>query len=217
MLAVGDAAAKADGAPETEAAPGVALWVAPPLTPPDSPSQPPTTSDAPSAVATTIPDRDRSEATGRRRAAVRRVTGRAMLMRRYRGGPSRPFTLEVTMIESLRFLGVRTAAFHETVALYRDAFGLEPVLERPGAAWFRARDGSSIHVYAADDADHDFFGEGPVVGLAVGDFDATRAARVAAGIGFIGEPQRDAGVAWNHYRGPDGNVYEIIGPDRSRA
>jgi hypothetical protein len=38
------------------------------------------------------------------------------------------------MIESLRFLGVRTAAFNETVALYRDAFGLEPVLERPGAA-----------------------------------------------------------------------------------
>jgi hypothetical protein len=34
----------------------------------------------------------------------------------------------------------------------------------------------------------------------------------AAGIEFIGEPQRDAGVAWNHYRGPDGNVYEIIGP-----
>ena len=118
------------------------------------------------------------------------------------------------MIESLRFLGVRTAAFDETVALYRDAFGLEPVLERAGAAWFRARDGSSIHVYAADDPDHDFFDAGPVVGLQVADFEATRAALVAAGIGFIGEPQRDGGVAWNHYRGPDGNVYEIIGPDR---
>ena len=28
------------------------------------------------------------------------------------------------------------------------------------------------------------------------------------------EPQRDGGSAWNHYRGPDGNVYEIIGPNR---
>ena len=40
---------------------------------------------------------------------------------------------------------------------------------------------------------------------------------VAAGIAFIGDPQRDGGVAWNHYRGPDGNVYEIIGPDRGVA
>jgi len=29
----------------------------------------------------------------------------------------------------------------------------------------------------------------------------------------VGEPQRDGGSAWNHFRGPDGNVYEIIGPD----
>lgn len=119
------------------------------------------------------------------------------------------------MIRSLRFLGVRTAAFAETVALYRDVLGLEPSLDRPGAAWFHATDGASIHVYAADDADHDFFGTGPVVGLEVDDFDAARAAMTTAGVEFIGEPQRDGGVAWNHYRGPDGNVYEIVGPDRS--
>jgi catechol 2,3-dioxygenase-like lactoylglutathione lyase family enzyme len=117
------------------------------------------------------------------------------------------------MIRSLRFLGIRTAAFAETVALYRDVLGMKPALDRPGAAWFHAGDGASIHVYAADDADHEFFGSGPVVGLEVDDFDAARAAMTAAGIEFIGEPQRDAGVAWNHYRGPDGNVYEIIGSD----
>ena len=121
------------------------------------------------------------------------------------------------MIRSLRFLGVRTAAFAETVALYRDVLEIEPALVRAGAAWFRAEDGSSIHVYANDDADHEFFGTGPVVGLEVDDFEAARAAMVAAGIEFIGDPQRDAGVVWNHYRGPDGNVYEIIGPDRSEA
>ena len=121
------------------------------------------------------------------------------------------------MVRSLGFLGIRTAAFDETAALYRDVLGLEPVLERPGAAWFRADDGTAIHVYAADDADHDFFGEGPVVGLVVDDFRATRDRMVAAGIEFIGEPQRDDGTAWNHYRGPDGNLYEIIGPDRSAS
>jgi len=121
------------------------------------------------------------------------------------------------MIRSLRFLGVRTAAFDQTVALYRDVLGLTAVHEGPGAAWFRAVDGASIHVYDEDDEDHAFFGSGPVVGLEVEDFDAARAAMVAAGIAFVGEPQRDGGVAWNHFTGPDGSVYEIIGPDRSIA
>jgi catechol 2,3-dioxygenase-like lactoylglutathione lyase family enzyme len=117
------------------------------------------------------------------------------------------------MISSLGFLGVRTAAFAATTALYRDVLGLTPVLERPGPAWFRAADGAQIHVYDATDADHAFFDRGPVVGLVVDDFDAARAAMVEAGIEFIGDPQRDGGTAWNHYRGPDGNLCEIIGPD----
>jgi hypothetical protein len=36
------------------------------------------------------------------------------------------------MIHSVRFLGIRTAAFDAMVGLYRDALGLEPALERPG-------------------------------------------------------------------------------------
>jgi hypothetical protein len=27
------------------------------------------------------------------------------------------------------------------------------------------------------------------------------------------EPQRANGLAWQHFRAPDGDVYEIIGPD----
>jgi catechol 2,3-dioxygenase-like lactoylglutathione lyase family enzyme len=121
------------------------------------------------------------------------------------------------MVESLGFLGVRTDAFDETVALYRDALGMTPIHTAPGAAWFRAGDGSQLHVYGPAEDDHVFFGSAPVVGLVVKDFDAARAALVAAGIAFIGEPQRDGRTAWNHYRGPDGNVYEIMGPDRGAA
>jgi catechol 2,3-dioxygenase-like lactoylglutathione lyase family enzyme len=121
------------------------------------------------------------------------------------------------MVRSLGFLGVRTNAFAEMTALYRDVFGLEPLVETAGAAWFKADDGTSIQVDAAAVADHDFFGQGPVVGLVVDDFDATRDAMISAGIAFIGEPQRDGGIAWNHYRGRDGNVYEIIGADQGAA
>ena len=121
------------------------------------------------------------------------------------------------MVQSLGFLGVRTDAFDETVALYRDALGMTPIHSGPGAAWFRAGDGSQVHVYGPAEDDHAFFGSAPVVGLVVEDFDAARAALVGAGIAFVGEPQRDGTTAWNHYRGPDGNVYEIIGPDRGAA
>jgi hypothetical protein len=115
------------------------------------------------------------------------------------------------MIQSVRFVGLRTAAFAEMTVIYRDVLRLEVTHERPGAAWFRATDGTSIHVYDADDADHDFFGAGPVVGFLVDDFAAARAGLIAAGVEFVGEPQRDGGDVWNHYRAPDGNVYELMG------
>ncbi len=119
------------------------------------------------------------------------------------------------MIRSLGFLGVRTDAYDATTALYRDVLGMTPLHEGPAATWFATTDGSQIHVYDTSDEAHAFFDSGPVVGLVVHDFDASRAAMVAAGIEFIGDPQREGGSAWNHFRGPDGNVYEIVGPDQS--
>ena len=118
------------------------------------------------------------------------------------------------MIQRLGFLGVRTAsadAFAATVALYRDTLGMEPFFEEPAAVWFRSGDGSQIHVYGPGDLDHDFFKAGPVVGLVVDDFVAARAAMVASGVEFIGEPQQAGEALWNHYLGPDGSVYEIMG------
>ena len=117
------------------------------------------------------------------------------------------------MVQSIRFVGVRTDAFQAMTALFRDLLGADAVSVGEGAARFRAADGASIDVYAATDPDHDFFGTGPVVGFRVEDFAGTRTRMVAAGIAFVGEPQRDGGAVWNHFVGPDGNVYEIIGAD----
>lgn len=71
-----------------------------------------------------------------------------------------------------------------------------------------------MHIYGSDDEDHEFFGTAPVVGLAVDSFRAAHAALARAGVEFTyPEPQRADGRAWQHLRAPDGNVYEIIGPD----
>jgi catechol 2,3-dioxygenase-like lactoylglutathione lyase family enzyme len=121
------------------------------------------------------------------------------------------------MVQSIRFVGVRTDALEAMTSLYRDLLGADVVSLDDGVARFRARDGTSIEVYAADDPDHDFFGAGPVVGFRVDDFASTRARMVDAGIAFVGDPQRDGGAVWNHFIGPDGNVYEIIGTDADAA
>ena len=122
-------------------------------------------------------------------------------------GPVRP-----PGVLAVRFVGVRTERFAETVAVYRDALGLVQVHAAPGAAWFALADGTQIHVYGPPEDDHAFFGEAPCVGYLVEDFAAARAALLAAGCAFIfDEPEVDGDAIWSHYRAPDGNVYEIIG------
>ena len=51
---------------------------------------------------------------------------------------------------------------------------------------------------------------GPVVAFRVDDVDAARATMEAAGIQFIGPIQRAGKASWNHFRAPDGTVFEIL-------
>lgn len=117
-------------------------------------------------------------------------------------------------VRSLGWLGVRTPNAEAMIRFYRHVLQLEMVRSGPDGTRFRLADGVEVHVYGPEDVDHEFFGFGPVVGFAVDSFRAARAALLEAGCEFIyPEPQRDGGRAWQHFRAPDGNVYEIIGPD----
>jgi hypothetical protein len=119
-------------------------------------------------------------------------------------------------VHGLGFLGVRIddlARFTAAVSLYRDSLGLVPFRDEPGRlAWFRLGDGTEVHLYGPEDRDHLAFGDRPCVGLVVEDVEATRLKMEKAGIEFPWETQRDASRVWAHYRGPDGSVYELIGP-----
>ena len=50
------------------------------------------------------------------------------------------------------------------------------------------------------------FATGPVVGFAVRDLPAAVDELRRAGVELLGEP----GPTWQHFRGPDGNVYELV-------
>ena len=78
-------------------------------------------------------------------------------------------------------------------------------------------DDGEIQIYDDNDADHTFFTSGPTVGFEVSDFSEAHHELIRAGIEFIGHPQTDGVTTWGHFRGPDGNIYEILGPAGSRA
>jgi catechol 2,3-dioxygenase-like lactoylglutathione lyase family enzyme len=117
-------------------------------------------------------------------------------------------------VQALGWIGVRTKNAEAMCSFYKEVLKLEVLQSDANSTRFRLADGTEAHVYGADDIDHTFFGSGPVVGFYVESFAAARASMLQAGIEFIyPEPQRQAGQAWQHFRAPDGNVYEIIGPD----
>jgi catechol 2,3-dioxygenase-like lactoylglutathione lyase family enzyme len=118
-----------------------------------------------------------------------------------------------TMIDvrRLAWLGTRTGRFAETAAFFRDVLGLRVELERPGQVVLAFPDGGSVEVFSPDEPDHRHFTTGPVAGFLVDDVDTARAELAAAGVELIGPVGRGAapGEAWQHFRAPDGNVYEL--------
>src|SRR5215204_4913957 len=109
----------------------------------------------------------------------------------------------------LGWLGVRTERFEETVRFFRDVMGLQQIRRERVRLPRRHRGGG---VEPPEDEFHSFFGTGPVVGFRVEDVDQARSRMEAEGVEFLGPVQRSEKAAWVHFRGPDENVYEIVGP-----
>ena len=114
--------------------------------------------------------------------------------------------------KALSWMGTRTEEFEVTSRFFRETMGLETVLEEPGFAVYHLPSGDAVEVFGTDDTDHAHFDTGPVVGFLVDDVEEARADLEAAGIEFMGPVHRsDDGGSWSHFRGPDGNVYELTG------
>ena len=114
--------------------------------------------------------------------------------------------------KGLVWLGTRTRNFDYTVRFFGDTLGLSAVHEEPDFTVLRLPNGDTVEVFGPGDGEHEHFDTGlwPV------SFSTTspgRAELEAAGITFVG-PVHEAedGGSWSHFRGPDGNVYEITTP-----
>jgi len=109
-------------------------------------------------------------------------------------------------VRRLGWVGTRTDRGEELARFYGEVLGLPLVHSEPDFWVFELPDGNHVEVFGPEAPDHDHFTTGPVTGFAVADLPAAVAELRAAGVELLGKP----GPTWQHFRGPDGNVYELV-------
>jgi len=109
-------------------------------------------------------------------------------------------------VTGLGWCGTRTDHDEELADFYTRVLGLQAVHAEPGLWVFKLPDGRNVEVFGRNYTGRDHFSTGPVVGFAVRDLAAAVDELRLAGVELLGEP----GPTWQHFRGPDGNVYELV-------
>jgi catechol 2,3-dioxygenase-like lactoylglutathione lyase family enzyme len=110
--------------------------------------------------------------------------------------------MEVTR---LGYVGTRTARAAELAVFYERVLGLRLVYTAQDLWVFELPDGTHVEVFGEAAPKKDHFLTGPVVGFAVADLPAAVEEMQSMGVELLGQ----SGPTWQHFRGPDGNVYEL--------
>jgi catechol 2,3-dioxygenase-like lactoylglutathione lyase family enzyme len=107
-------------------------------------------------------------------------------------------------------MGVRTREFTAMVKLFRDVLGLEVTHSEEGFTVLRTGDGDTVEVFGPDSKYNKHFSSAPVVGFLVDDMNDARDRLRKSGLELLGDVKKgEKGYAWQHFRGPDGNIYEL--------
>ena len=116
-------------------------------------------------------------------------------------------------VQGIAWVGTRTDRWADSVDMFEGVLGLTRRDDQPGIAVFALDNGDTVEVFTTDEPDHLHFTTGPVVGFAGEGIDAARAELEAAGIAVLSPVQRGGGLAWVHFRGADGTVWELTAKD----
>jgi predicted enzyme related to lactoylglutathione lyase len=111
-------------------------------------------------------------------------------------------------VRGLSWMGIRVADLAAARA-FLEQMGLSFEHAEGEMAVFKAQNGDTVEIFGPGDEDHRHFDTGPVVGFEVDDIEAARGELEAAGVEFVGGTERGGGMAWAHFRGPEGFVYEL--------
>jgi hypothetical protein len=109
-------------------------------------------------------------------------------------------------IIGLGWAGVRSDRADALSSFFADVLGLHLLREQSDMWVFELPDGHHFEVFGPGDTDHQHFTTGPVIGFAVEDLPSAVEELRSQDVELVGE----AGPSWQHFRGPDGNVYELV-------
>ncbi|MGC1185734.1 MAG: VOC family protein [Candidatus Dormiibacterota bacterium] len=115
-------------------------------------------------------------------------------------------------ILGINWVGVKTADFDLTRSFFAEVMGLRVTFERPDFAVMRLPNGAKVEIFgpAGPDPDSQFAENAVVAGFLVDDIEAARAELLAGGVELLGEIEgRPGGDRWQHFRSPDGKVFEL--------
>ncbi len=111
----------------------------------------------------------------------------------------------------ISWMGVRTKEFAGMVKLFRDALGFELTHSEEEFAILRTQDGDKVEIFGPNWKYNKHFSSAPVVGFLVDDMNEARDRLRKSGLELIGDVKKgEKGYAWQHFRGPDGNIYEVV-------
>lgn len=117
------------------------------------------------------------------------------------------------VVKAIRWVGVRTNRYEEMRAFALDVLGLEARSESADFLETVAANGDKFEIFGPRGPQPAVqFGTNPVVaGFLVDDIRAASTElAAAAGVELLGELEvMDDGYAWQHFRAPDGHVYEL--------
>jgi predicted enzyme related to lactoylglutathione lyase len=119
-------------------------------------------------------------------------------------------------VRGLSWMGLRVGDLAAAKG-FLEQLGLELDHAEGEMAAFRTQNGDTVEVFGPGDDDHRHFDTGPVVGFEVDDIESARAELEATGVELIGGIGRGGGMAWAHFRGPEGFVYELTARESSLA
>src|SRR5688500_8697132 len=117
-------------------------------------------------------------------------------------------------VRGISWMGTRVdtpEAFAKTVSFF-EQLGLNQAHADPGMVAFRLPNGDTVEVFGPEDDEHRHFATGPVVGFQVDDVHAGARELQERGVELLSDVDEAGGYAWVHFRGPDGNVYELSRP-----
>lgn len=121
-------------------------------------------------------------------------------------------------VKALVWVGIKTEKFAEMEQFLQRVMGMPLTYHGQDFTLFQLPSGDKVEIFGPDGTNQQFTPDSIICGFLVEDIHQASQELVQAGIELVGplREERPGGYAWQHFRGPDGKLYELAyDPERS--